>query len=850
MSMLQTQITGGRNIYGGKMINLKNVTLEMSLKPFKQTDDPAITRVIEKVFDQWYALTKHADMVSILLWTADGSEILDYAGNFDDEIEWARYVGGAVRKIKLNPNDPEQIGLHSRPYLYMANPPVITYGLLRTIVHKIKEIGTQKLSKPIRVGATFDPGPEFARSSFKYNRHPEISCGNTMGERSFVCAHTTLNADDRAYAGFPDGIPQDTPFGRFFGRQCQHFLSDLGFDYVWFSNGFGFGTETWGIRGAIFTGEKFQVENITAVQEGVLSFWHFFREECPHFPIETRGTNLSTGIDLAGDGVPLKEIYNGGFHLLPPPNSPWAAINGDFGIELAGQMSRICELPGDDYPFRYYIHDPWWMNSPWLDRYGREPHDIYLPLALTRLDDKGQAHPPNHVQFLTIDNSLGGIPDQVPNEVIPHILAGFALAPDAPSPFVWIYPFDEYHEMVHMPERIGEVFFGDWFIRGAIAQGFPLNTVVSTANFCTLMQMQPRFFDKHVLVSPVPAAGSGVEQAMFEFAVSGGQVLLYGPLTYAGEVLRKTLNVKIEEPLSGELKLDLLVSHPDTLRHDAFPERIIHRPLINAGGIREAVQNESDETTVCATVSDGTETRVAALISHSRSWDGGQIGWVRGTISSRIEPEESLLVSDDLKALFSGESIMRVMLSHFGYEICVTKQYPNTKTPITLVHRRANGFYFSGFTPDTTASLSLRFPQGAPLLLGGETVLESGYSTYHLPRAWNRECRVFVAQENSSVVSCVELPVVSYLGKRKIGVYGLKDATVRFYPEAGSEETTTVLLNAKEPYLVGESVKSSLKRDGSGSYLEVYAVNGWLVFSWDLPDKTSEQIHQLTALYD
>ena len=823
------------------MINIKNVTLEMSLKPFKQVDEVYITQIIQKLFDQWYALTKHADMVSVLLWTADGSEILDYAGNMDEEIEWARYAGGATRKMKLNPNDPEQIGLHSRPYLYMDDPPIITYGVLNFIIRKIKEIGTKKLDKPVRVGATFDPGPEFAKSSFKYERHPEICCGDTMGKSSFVCADVLLNADDRAYAGFPEGIPQDTPFGIFFGRQCQHFLSDLNYDYVWLSNGFGFGTETWGIRGALFDGEHFNTKNIKQVQDGVLSFWRYFREECPEFRIETRGTNLSTGIDLAGDGVPLKGIYEGDFNMLPPPNSPWAAINGDFGIELAGQMSRICELPDEDYPFRYYPHDPWWMNSPWLDRYGREPHDIYLPLALTRLNEKGQTHPPSHIQFLTVDNTLGGIPDQVPNEVIPHILAGLAISPDAPAPLVWVYPFDEYHEMVKMPDRIGELFFGDWFIRGAIAQGLPLNTVVSTGNFRTILQEQPHFFDGYVLVSPVPIADSAVEAALLEVAASGGQVLLYGPLAHASEQLLDALNLRCADGLSGELTFNLRIENLD---NGTFPQKINHRPVINAGEFRAILRDDDDDATICcASVSNGHQTRVVALRRH-------QLGWVRGTISSQIEPGQRLFVPDDLNEVFPGEALMRLMLSQFGYDIRIQRHQLDTKTPVTLVHRHKNGYFFSGFTPDTTASIHLRFPQGAPLLLGYETHLKDGYSTYHMPRAWNRECRVFIEQDNPSILSCVELPAVSYRGKRKIAVYGLKDATVRFYPEAGFEETTTALLNSNAPYVVGEDVEVILRRDSSGSYLETSGISGWLIFTWDLPESSIETVHQLTAIYD
>ncbi len=568
-------------------MHIKNVSLEMSLKPFKQTDDVFIDQIIHKLFEQWHPLIKRADMTSVLLWTADGSEILDYRGDLDDEIEWARYVGGATRKINLNPNDPDQIGLHSRPYLYMEDPPVITYALLRKIVERLKAIGTERLGKPVRVGATFDPGPEFAKSPFKYERHPEICCGDTMGAASFVCAHTVLHGDDVPYAGFPNGIPEGTPFGVFFGRQCQHFLSDLGFDYVWFSNGFGFGTETWGIRGSIFDGEAFDAARVDAIQSEILGFWDHFRNECPEFPIETRGTNLATGSDLASDGVPLKQIYNGGYNMLPPPNSPWAAINGDFGIELAGHMSRICELPGKDYPFRFYTHDPWWMNSPWLDRYGREYHDIYLPLALTRLDAEGEAHPPTHVQFLTVDNSLGGLPDQVPNEVIPHILAGLAVAPDAPSPLVWVYPFDEFHEWARQQNRIDEAFFNDWFIRGAIAQGFPLNTVVSTGNFRAIMSSKPDVLAGSVLVSLVPEANSEVERLLLEHVAAGGQVLLYGPLAQASTALLDALHLGLAQPLSGDLQINLSGAHLDRLRAGVFPQQAnpstAHQRRRNAG---------------------------------------------------------------------------------------------------------------------------------------------------------------------------------------------------------------------------------------------------------------------------
>jgi hypothetical protein len=259
----------------------------------------------------------------------------------------------------------------------MDHPPKMTYGILKEIVTTLKRVGGEVLcGKQIRVGTTFDPGPEFAISDFKYNRHTEVCLGGSMGKKSMVCAYATLKGDDRPYAAYPNGIPDGTPFGTFLGKQTKIFLDDMGFDYIWLSNGIGFGLETWHATGALFDGERFDYTRFDEVKEMVVGFWHLFRRECPDCKIETRGTNMSMGIDLATDGVPLRDIYRGGFNLLPPPNSPWAALNYDFGLELMGHMSRIAEIPSDEYLLRYYIHDPWWMNSPWYDRYNGKPHYI------------------------------------------------------------------------------------------------------------------------------------------------------------------------------------------------------------------------------------------------------------------------------------------------------------------------------------------------------------------------------------------------------------------------------------------------------------------------------------------
>ncbi|MCQ2414389.1 MAG: hypothetical protein MJ082_06335, partial [Clostridia bacterium] len=510
---------------------MKNITLEISLKPFRETTDEAIEKVCREVFLQWRQLVKDAECVSVMLWASDGSEILEYRGDLNEKFEWAYLLGtanGAV-EAKHFDRDPNGTGLHTRPYFYMKNPPVMTYGILKKIVSEFKRQGHLILGedKKIRVGETFDIGPEFAVSDFKYKRHNEICEGAAFGMKgSTISATTFLHADELSYAGFPDGIPEGTPFGTFFGRQCQVFLPDMGFDYIWFSNGLGFGRDVWSSLGAIFDGETFHTENIKNVKQAVVDFWTYFRKECPDYPIETRGTNMSLGIDCSTDGVPLKMIYDTVPGILPPPNSPWAALDGDFGLELMGYMSRVAEVPNDEYLFRYYIHDPWWVNSPWYDRYNNQPHDIYLPLACARIDKNGEVKAPTHMSLLSIDTSFGKLPDSCANETIPHLLRGLKEMPDEPSPAVWVYPFREYSDATSA-EELRAMYNEDWFIRGAVNCAFPLSTVTSTDSF---LCQNKNIYRASVLITAVPYAGSEFEKQIVGYEKAGKKVIFYGAI--------------------------------------------------------------------------------------------------------------------------------------------------------------------------------------------------------------------------------------------------------------------------------------------------------------------------------
>jgi len=808
----------------------ENITLETSLKPFKEKHPEYYKKVAYTMFSQWSRLLIHADTVSIMLWTADGSEILDYKGTMDQPLEWAKYIGNPNTEHEVG-SGPKELSIHERAYLYRDNPPEFTYGDLKKIINVLREVGSEITQKPIRIGATFDPGPEFAKSPFKYQKHPEILQGSAMGHKSFVSSYATLKADSESYAGFPNGIPQNTPFGTFFGRQSQHFLSDLGFDYLWLSNGFGFGMEPWSSTGTIFTGTDFQADKLEGTKEKILDFWSLFREECPDFRIETRGTNIATGVDLAKDGVDLRSIYKGGFNLLPPPNSPWAALDGDFGLELMGYMSRIADLPDHRYLFRYYTHDPWWMNSPWLDRYGREPHDIYLPMAVARIDQKGSVAHPTHLNFLTIDDSYGNLPDKVPNEVIPHILAARENSPTDPGPVVWVYPFNEYHDWAeNQQDRLSEMYYGDWFIRQAINSGLPLNTVISSSNLDVVYQKNPDLFQESVLLSIVPDGGSTTERFWMNFIKNGGKVIFYGPANQASPKFKSFLNLSNVSPIEGEFEINK--KYGGEILEEHYPLKIKHSALFSGGGVDTRILNPLDKhTTVLAQFYRGNNVRDIFWKLEDPNWNGGKLIYLRGTNSSHYKGGR-LLRPDDPSKYFVGPKMVRDALSEFGISIQVGKEHPGIKDPMLCVSRNDNAYYFSGYNPNTTVRQAFKFPQGAPLLLGFDTKLKNGHSTYTFPTAWNRECRVFITQDEG-IVSCREMTTEQLGITRRLKVTGLKDATVRIYPDMGiGNNQIHFYNNAHYPWREG-GIEFEKGDNSEGEYFFVKNISGELVVSWE-----------------
>ena len=332
---------------------LKELTVEVSLKPFLRRNAPPLREVCRELFRTWLPATRDAELVSVLLWSGDGSEMLEYSGDLLRQFDWARYVGIMNRPL---PADIEQTDPHRRNamigHLFEPDTEKTDYRFLAGLVRELKAVGQELTGKTVRVGTAFDPGPEFTISEFKYRNHNEI-CRGSYGarRREVVSCYSVLHADSVQYAGFPDGIPEGTPFGMFLGRQATCFLRDMGMEFLWLSNGFGFGNFPWSYNGVVFDGTEFHPEELETVRRQMMElFWREFRKECS-VPVFVRGTNLTTGRDLACDDVPLNEIYGSGAIQAPPVNSPWAPLNYDIGTDRMDVARRRISAGRFHIPF-------------------------------------------------------------------------------------------------------------------------------------------------------------------------------------------------------------------------------------------------------------------------------------------------------------------------------------------------------------------------------------------------------------------------------------------------------------------------------------------------------------------
>lgn len=814
---------------------LNRVTLEMSLKPFTNLEQTAIDVICAEAIRQWLPLIGMADKASMLLWVADGSEILTWDGNEETEFEWAKYIGFANEHCfsHIQGEDDPRI---ARPY--RDNPVRMTYGDLGRIVSSFKRVAAEQFGVSMEVGATFDAGPEFAYSDFKYRDHPEINRAELGGQYislkadyTVVCTWSKLHGDGAGYAAYLNGIPEGTPFGEFLGRQCASFLPAMGFDYIWFSNGFAVSYFPWTYLGANYNGSQMPLTDYNELSTKVMSFWDDFKRECPNYRTEIRGTNFGTGMDLAKDYIPMLPLYEKGYIELPPPNSPWGALNYDFGLEMTGYLSRIAEIPGVTYPFRFYPNDPWFWQNPWRDLYDREPHDIYCPLAAARVNHAGELEGPGIVEILTIDTEKGELNEEDAQEIIPHLRRAITQAPDQPGLLTWVYPFRELHDRIAASSsHSGSIFFHDWFIRNAINQGLPLNTVIGTDSLFRMNQdAAGKLKDTILLVSASWLTGANADY-FTNYVRSGGRLLLYGALN--DSTLLDLLNLKLGEALEGDFDVggfDFLEDGLSVSQPLFRSRRLRHQARIGDGGFREQLNNANDAfTTSAVNLHQDGEVRVYAISRQHPTWGGGRVGWVRGSLPFEDSGITHLPVRQDA-SLLDGSVVLRYMLQHFGYTI-VQDKYEESSTPaLMFVKRHDNAFIYTGCKKDSSVTFRLRMPEGIPVIIGQAAMGGAAEAAYALDRTFHDECRVFVDQKEHGQIWCRENSPVSTRKVnpvRTITVGGLKEAAVTVYPPVWAIEGER--LDIRCSYAAHEEVPWT--RQGNKVLLE--EISGTINISW------------------
>ncbi|MHC1694236.1 MAG: hypothetical protein AB9835_02945 [Eubacteriales bacterium] len=797
-------------------MSVGRVCFELSLKPFKRTDEAYIEATCRELFEQWKPLLRYASSCAVMLWTADGSEILDYAGSLEDTFEWCKWIGIANPMQKLEEGDIRNESLHVKPVPYTDNPPEMTYGDLKNIISALKRVGREETELEVEVGETFDPGPEFAYSDFKYHRHTEISLGDIMGSKNWIHCAVRLKSDERKYAAFPNGIPEGLHFGTFLARQFKCLKDDVGFDYIWLSNGFGYSLNSWNWTGELFDGQSFDFKNASRVRNAIVEFWQSFTRECG-CRIETRGSNLSSGMDMAAHGSPIKEIYSYG--ITAPPNSPWAAMDHRFGLELAGYMSHIAVLPRDGYLFRYYIHDPWWLNSPWFDRYDRSPHDIYMPLSITRLDGKGGVTPPRGVNFLSVDDSYGDMPRRCPTEVTPHVLNAYNDYPDEAGAVTWVYPFDYYDELALQKGRMDKIFMDDWLIESALDEGLPLNSVISDRD---ILNSDYSLYNNTVLLMPVPEQDSALEEILRRLLKEGNKVLLYGSVSLVSDWVKGLIGVHEEKELDGELELKTILYH-DSFNDGDMSATLRHSSALSGGGISTVSDGGAEVT---STVSNSEGERVYSTY-NPKALDG-QLAWVRGSFphGKGVGHLPGLV---GRREAFKCSVLLRGALERFGVTIRFKQGELDTRLPLLLASRRDNAYLLTAFAKDTDVKTVLSLPEGAPIINGMQAKVDAEGAEYSMSRSFHEQCRVLVRQMERSTVRCNVITSENIKMGHRLSVSGLRDATLTFLPPKGS--SYRIARDDGRPF-APTNVPLSVSQDGKRVSCE--GVSGTVYIAWSI----------------
>lgn len=791
------------------MKRLENLTLELSLKPFGDLRGDAIANTCERIWTLWRPLIVQSRRLSVMLWVGSGDEILTWTGDPDQPLSYAHHIGfcNYEREGAYDPANPHYRINRAQPL--WDNPPRHDYNDLARIIAALRSTAKERFGIELSVGATIDPGPEFAESAFRYETHAEILQPiepNLPLAMRFISHQATLKGDRAKFAGFPDGVPDGATMGTFLGRQFNALSDFAGFDFLWLSNGFGYADHPWAWYGRVFDGLELHQNRIAEEREKTNRFWRDFRKACPDTALEVRGTNFSIAMDLATDGCSHVDINRIGDLLKLPCNPPWGSRA--LGLEMVSYLSRLAKTPSSRLPFRFYLNDPWFVATPWYDYYGQEPFDVYSPMTASRLTADGSVEAPTDLAFLSIDGSNGSLDADEAAEAIPHMVSAFAEKPDAPGPVIWIYPFDEYHDLLHKASPLlPGAFAHDWFVCRALEEGLAMNTVCSSDVFVSLAKAGK--LPEATWIAPAPLGDDwAYADALLRHVEGGGRAIVYGSLAHAPDALRDALGVELAEPLEGDFELAEQRLAGDAFERDVEPPQgpdptlasigyvpsqlsdaeqlsaadrpLRHHASVSGGGIRETA--DFSDPALRTIVKQGDERRAYAIHRQRDAWNGGRLMWHRGSVSfdpavRRLEP-----TWDPPHQAHQPAAWLRSLLNETGFEFVQQRADEATRASYAFVKRVSGAWVYTGHQPDTTVRLRFKTSDGAPAFEEYETRIVDGYAEASFGKTFHKPVRVFVRMPDGRVsVKRLAIPV----GQRvHFSVAGLRDADVTIYADS------------------------------------------------------------------
>jgi len=344
---------------------LRNVTLEVSLKPFHDPARPrsAPSRGACSTSGNCCACAPRRSPLcsgppmARRSWTTGATSTTLRVGLLDRRRQPALTPSGRPRRRRA-----------AQPLLPLPeNPRRFTYGDLKALNAILKEVGREV--RAARSASARPSTPAGVRDLLVQVRAAQR--GLQLRHDGQVELRLLLRDAARRRRGlrrFPGGHPRGHALGVFLGRQSQHFLRDLGFDYIWFSNGFGFGLETWPCAARCSTGRASLP--LAARRSGARSSASGRASGASaRLPHRDARTNLSTGWTS-----PRMRRRCATSTAAASAWSPRRTARGRRSTGLRPGADRL-DVPhrgaaGRFVPLPLLPARPLWNNSPWLDRYG------------------------------------------------------------------------------------------------------------------------------------------------------------------------------------------------------------------------------------------------------------------------------------------------------------------------------------------------------------------------------------------------------------------------------------------------------------------------------------------------